>query len=54
MQRALLQYRDEANHELVRGLSASGRTDLIGDGPQCLVPVLPGHHRKRNKRGTPA
>jgi len=55
IQRALLQYRDEANHELVReGLSAAGRTDLIGDGPQCLVPVLPGHHRKRNKRGTPA
>ncbi|HNI41971.1 MAG TPA: DUF3362 domain-containing protein, partial [Methanoregulaceae archaeon] len=52
IQRALLQYRNKANHELVReGLSVAGRTDLVGDGPDSLIPGLPGHHRKRNKRG---
>lgn len=52
IQRALLQYRNKANHELVReGLSVAGRTDLIGDGPDSLIPGLPGHPRKRNKRG---
>ena len=39
IQRAILQYRDERNWPLVReGLRLAGREDLIGDGPECLVP----------------
>lgn len=39
MQRALLQFRNPKNHELVReALTLAGRTDLIGFGPKCLVP----------------
>ena len=39
MQRALLQSHDPKNHDLVReALRRCGRTDLIGSGPQCLVP----------------
>jgi len=39
LQRALLQFFLPENHELVRqALTAAGRTDLIGSGPDCLVP----------------
>ena len=39
MQRALLQYRNPANHDLVReALRLLGREDLIGFGPHALVP----------------
>jgi len=39
IQRAILQYRDRRNWPLVReGLRLAGREDLIGDGPECLVP----------------
>ncbi len=39
MQRALLQYRNPQNHELVRkALRKAHREDLIGTGPKCLVP----------------
>ncbi len=39
MQRALIQYRSPANYELVKeALIKAGRTDLIGFGPQCLIP----------------
>src|SRR5699024_7238116 len=39
MQRALLQYRNPANHDLVReALRLCGREDLIGFGPHALVP----------------
>lgn len=39
IQRALLQYWDKRNEGLVReGLRLAGRDDLIGDGPECLVP----------------
>ncbi len=39
MQRALLQYFDVKNHRLVReALTLAKRTDLIGFGPDCLVP----------------
>jgi len=39
IQRALLQFRDRRNWGLVReGLRLAGREDLIGDGPNCLVP----------------
>ncbi len=38
MQRALLQYSDPANHDLViRALKKAKREDLIGFGPECLV-----------------
>lgn len=38
MQRALIQYRNPKNRELVReALEKAGRTDLIGHGPKCLV-----------------
>ncbi len=38
MQRALLQYRRPENYQLVKeALELTGRTDLIGFGPQCLI-----------------
>jgi uncharacterized radical SAM protein YgiQ len=38
IQRALMQYRDPKNRRLViEGLTAAGRTDLIGTGNQCFV-----------------
>jgi uncharacterized radical SAM protein YgiQ len=41
IQRALMQYRESSNQELViEGLTAAGRTDLIGTGRQYLVPPL--------------
>jgi len=43
VQRALLQYRDPKNRELVaEGLRAAGRRDLIGSGPKCLIPAMTG------------
>lgn len=39
MQRALLQYRRPENYQLVyEALLLTGRTDLIGYGPKCLIP----------------
>ena len=38
MQRALIQYRDPKNYELVKeALQLAGRTDLIGFAPGCLI-----------------
>ena len=38
MQRALIQYRNPKNYELVyEALTKAGRTDLIGYGPKCLI-----------------
>ncbi len=38
MQRALIQYRDPSNYDLVReALETAGRRDLIGYGPHCLI-----------------
>ncbi|MDA8233236.1 MAG: YgiQ family radical SAM protein, partial [Clostridia bacterium] len=38
MQRALLQYRNPKNYDLVHeALVKAGRTDLIGFGPKCLI-----------------
>ncbi len=38
MQRALIQYRDPKNYELVReALEKGHRTELIGFGPKCLI-----------------
>ena len=38
MQRALVQYRNPDNYDLVKeALIKAGRTDLIGFGPDCLI-----------------
>ncbi len=52
MQRALIQYRDPKNYDLVvEALRKAGRTDLIGYGPKCLVrPVRP-DQRGQEQRG---
>ena len=42
MQRALLQSREPRNRELVRAaLISAGRRDLMGSGPECLIPADP-------------
>jgi uncharacterized radical SAM protein YgiQ len=39
IQRAMLHWRDPEHYDLVRsGLEQAKRTDLIGDGPECLIP----------------
>ncbi|OYV13348.1 MAG: Radical SAM N-terminal domain-containing protein [Methanosaeta sp. NSM2] len=53
IQRAMLQYRDPRNYDLVReGLEMAGREDLIGSGRRCLIPARPavGWGMKREKR----
>lgn len=53
MQRALLQYFKPENRRLVvKALLAAGRSDLIGNGPDCLVPPLTAV--KREGRGKTA
>lgn len=48
MQRALLQFRDPANHNLVRrALQKAGRSDLIGFGGGALVPPARGERENR-------
>ncbi|WP_367338413.1 YgiQ family radical SAM protein [Aminivibrio sp.] len=52
MQRALLQYREPRNREtVIRALEAAGRSDLIGEGPLCLV--RPQHRPERGKMSAP-
>lgn len=52
LQRALLQYWEPRNHALVvRALRQAGRTDLIGNGPDCLVPVRAPASRAGEGRG---
>ncbi len=47
LQRALLQYYDKSNSDLVReALIKSGRRDLIGFSNKCLVAPLPGKNHK--------
>ena len=47
MQRALIQYRNPKNYDLVyEALTTAGRTDLIGSGPNCLI-----RNRKTEKTG---
>ncbi|MCX6672656.1 MAG: YgiQ family radical SAM protein [Methanothrix sp.] len=42
IQRAMLQYRDPNNYDLVKeGLQMAGREDLIGEGRRCLIPARP-------------
>ena len=50
LQRALIQYRNPKNHELVReALRRAGRTDLIGYDATCLVRPRKGR-KKRSGR----
>ena len=48
MQRALLQYKNPENYDLVKkALIRAGRKDLIGYGPKCLIPsARPSGYRK--------
>ena len=49
MQRALIQYRDPANYDLVReALLRAGRADLIGFGEKCLIPPRNMHPAKES------
>lgn len=53
MQRALIQYRDPKNYDLVKeALIREGRTDLIGFGKECLIP--PRKMDRPGKNRTPA
>lgn len=50
MQRALLQYYKPENREIVRkALIKAGRRDLIGNGPDCLIP----DNKRKTAPGTP-
>jgi uncharacterized radical SAM protein YgiQ len=50
MQRALMQYKNPANYDMVyKALCLSGRRDLIGYGPQCLIPPRSGHRREEER-----
>lgn len=53
MQRALIQYRDPKNHDLVvEALKKAGRQDLIGYGPKCLVrPAKDGGRGNMGEKG---
>lgn len=47
MQRALIQYRDPKNYELVKkALHRAGRDDLIGFDKKCLIPPRPVRRRR--------
>lgn len=55
MQRALLQYKDPKNYNLVRqALEQTGRTDLIGFGPNCLIRPRRGEKPETGKPAVPA
>jgi len=48
MQRALMQYRNPKNRQLVlEALQKANRMDLVGNGPKCLIHV----DEKNTKRG---
>lgn len=47
MQRALMQYKNPANYDIVyKALCLTGRRDLIGYGPKCLV--APRRHSRQS------
>ncbi len=49
LQKALLLYWDSAHHELAReALHKAGRQDLIGHGPNCLIPPEPRMQKSRS------
>ena len=48
MQRALLQFnRPQNRQKVIEALKKCGRTDLIGKGPDCLVPPLNTSYKKK-------
>ena len=48
LQRALLQYFKPENYADVReALEQAGRLDLLGDGPECLIPSRPPNVKPR-------
>jgi uncharacterized radical SAM protein YgiQ len=50
MQRALLQYKNPKNYDLVvKALKLAHREDLIGDGPKCLVRDRTGGYRPQKR-----
>ena len=52
VQRALLQYWKAENWQTVRNaLMGEGREDLIGNGPDCLIPSYPPRIPKGEKQG---
>ncbi len=52
VQRALLQFFAPENWPVVRqALIEAGRADLIGDGPECLIPARPPRVDSRGSRG---
>jgi radical SAM superfamily enzyme YgiQ (UPF0313 family) len=54
LQRALLQYYEPRNYFRVReALEETGRTDLIGPDPQCLIPAQPPAGARRPGRRRP-
>ena len=51
MQRALIQYRDPENYDLVsEALHKAGRTDLIGFDKKCLIPPRKIKHNNNSRR----
>jgi uncharacterized radical SAM protein YgiQ len=55
IQRAILQYRDPENYNLVReGLKRSGRLELVGEGNECLIPSRYGGAKDAKRRGKKA
>ena len=54
IQRALMQYKNPANRELVlEGLKMTGRMDLVGYGPKCLIrPLRENHGGQQHTQGS--
>jgi hypothetical protein len=49
MQRALLQYRNPENYNLVlKALKKTNRLDLVGFGPNCLIKPIKGEQKNGN------
>ncbi len=49
MQRALLQFRDPKNYQLIySALKKAGRLDLVGYGPECLIKPPKGENKNGN------
>jgi uncharacterized radical SAM protein YgiQ len=54
LHKALLRYHDPAGHDIIREhLREIGRTDLIGNSPQHLIPREPPAHLQRQRSGVP-
>ena len=54
VQRALMQFFAPENHAVVKqALLRAGRDDLVGDGPQCLIPERKPPTRPKAKRTAP-